>query len=587
MQFTLPPCLPFTIRAEISSFRGANKDALSKVTYTAIDSLPGNKYGMLIPMAQIKRVSLRESEIGSAATFAQFFDVDTYDLLFNELTPDITLTYNKAKLDEINFSLDVESVDKYDFVTMVLRDIAYGLGFGSRFRKDPTQDALMPVVGLSTRYELYIWAALGDDLKQAYANATKGVLATSVGRLYAPEIWDDNLSLKTYAGTASQLDELLSYQFGKGYIYRGLDAKSWYNITYYSLDWTENYLVGIGGSESEANGTTEDKMPYKGSLSFDFGNTAMSSLLSDDRPAKSQLRSMSTGISASEVLEKMHPFYVDGSVPNRPGLTVAVLLNDGYWDVVYSNITYMPFESFEISMDELEFHHDIADYARNCDGLLRGRITRCTEFTDPYRGPRKRYTTQFFNIDHLPQTIEMTIGDSNGAAQQAADIAPLAASATREVKVGMCNLEGLTRVVVERKREGYRVPTRIEVPDFKKGYFVTSVDTDRQTTFTAIGYNANGSTRSLPVTVDPVGEAVQRFSMTMAGDELNLTEVLDGDVQLCGYEITPLQARSLVPVRSGVIDRAMKVNVADLPDGIYVLVCYDEDGNRYTYKFNR
>lgn len=52
--------------------------------------------------------------------------------------PDIILTYNKDRLDDFSFSLEPTPVEKYDFVTMVLRDIAKAMGFSTNITADKT-----------------------------------------------------------------------------------------------------------------------------------------------------------------------------------------------------------------------------------------------------------------------------------------------------------------------------------------------------------------------------------------------------------------------------------------------------------------
>lgn len=588
---TLPPCLPFTIHAEIAEMRGENKNALSKATYAAFDSIGETKFGLLIPVAQIKRVALMEFEIGSAATFGEALSYvdDSYDFLFNESTPDITLTYNKAKLDEFDFTLGEVAQDKYDFVTLVLRDIAYGLGYGNRFRKHPAMDALMPIAGIPTFYENIIWGALGSkDLQVAYANATKGQVKLGRLNLYAPQIWSNELSLKTFIPDGSQIGGLLTNEFAKGYMHRGLDSDSWYNLTQVLLNWEADFLTGPGIPESEANGSTESNMPYNGNVSFDFSDNAKSLYVEKSR-LKAMGRSIEKNPTVDEMCRLLHPFYrpEDDSYKDQ-GWTVAVLLNDGQWDVVYSFITPFPRNKLNISMSDLNFHYDKEKYARNCDGHLRARVTQCKEVTDHYYGPKMCYTIQYFNMDYLPQTIEMGVCElgESAPAQQTLAAEPRATGSVN-VKVGMRNLEGITRVVIEVKREGFRVPGRLNIPDFKKGYFVTSVDENRKTTFTAIGYNANGSTRSLPITVNPVAAETQRFTMNLTGDVIALSENLEGDVPLTSYMIMPLQAKSTASVKEGSLDGGNTISVAELPKGYYVLTCSDAEGEKYSFKFAR
>lgn len=94
---------------------------------------------------------------------------------------------------------------------------------------------------------------------------------------------------------------------------------------------------------------------------------------------------------------------------------------------------------------------------------------------------------------------------------------PAQAGDLRMVRIKMHNIDGLDRVVVERLRQGARVPSRFEVYDFRKGYFETDVDADRSTQFTPIAYNAYGSTRGEPVTVEAASAGVALVPSANAG----------------------------------------------------------------------
>lgn len=67
------------------------------------------------------------------------------------------------------------------------------------------------------------------------------------------------------------------------------------------------------------------------------------------------------------------------------------------------------------------------------------------------------------------------------------------------IRLYFSDLEGIDRLVLERLRDGLRLPSKIEIGDLKKGYFDTSIDMN--TTFTAVAYNENGSTRGTPLYV--------------------------------------------------------------------------------------
>ena len=114
------------IHAKIGKIRGSgNGKLLSRVQPTSynLDNLNDNL------SSRIKYVILAEYNTGSIVTFG---DSIKHEDFFNK--PDITITYNIDYLDE--FSLENTPENKYDFVTVVLRDIAKGLSFISGFTEN-------------------------------------------------------------------------------------------------------------------------------------------------------------------------------------------------------------------------------------------------------------------------------------------------------------------------------------------------------------------------------------------------------------------------------------------------------------------
>lgn len=73
---------------------------------------------------------------------------------------------------------------------------------------------------------------------------------------------------------------------------------------------------------------------------------------------------------------------------------------------------------------------------------------------------------------------------------------------TTPVRIGIKNLEGLTRLVLEVKPQGARVPNKIEVSDLKSGVVELQLTSGKVTTITPVSYNANGSVTGEPLTVD-------------------------------------------------------------------------------------
>lgn len=90
-------------------------------------------------MSMIKGVIL--SELGYGSTYSYLDSVPNLDFL--TLHPDITITYNSRKLDDLSFSLEATSNDKYDFISIALRDILIGLGLSSSYRYDHIDNCLL------------------------------------------------------------------------------------------------------------------------------------------------------------------------------------------------------------------------------------------------------------------------------------------------------------------------------------------------------------------------------------------------------------------------------------------------------------
>lgn len=117
---------------------------------------------------------------------------------------DITITYfNKSNklIENCSFALDENTIDDnyYDFVTIVLRDIAKSFGIiwnnkivvNEQFRINTNN--ILP-------YEKHVLDCLGydGDNHQAYLNAIKGSLAFGKFTIYAPVTWDQERSLNYF-----------------------------------------------------------------------------------------------------------------------------------------------------------------------------------------------------------------------------------------------------------------------------------------------------------------------------------------------------------------------------------------------------
>ncbi|RHL34409.1 hypothetical protein DW026_12855 [Segatella copri] len=502
--------------------------------------------------------------------------------LFNErvtpnmfMEPEITITYYNYNHNLENLcscSLD-GTVDQehYDFVTMALRDIAksFGLVWSSKKIRVPEK---LNIPASPTPFETHVLMSLGANPTVAYKKATMGnpvLVNTEEGyniSLYAPSVWDEERSLNYFIPTSSKkISELLSYQFGKGTVVRDIASDDTYRMFSCLLNWTGLVAVGIGNegnSCGEKVSSTNNILPFKGAFSLNHTAKAMSI----------NSYSKTDGLLDEDSLRN----YVDQFIPksNRPfiGFEVFFLKNDGTWDNVY----YEPgLESFdEINVNEFQPHYDIDSYARSCDGYLRCRVVRYANGAHKVEG-----TAYYFLLDYLPQRVELA--RSATIKQKDED------EYLREVKVGLNNLEGVTKVVVSQLDEDNEMPYLYEVKDFKKGYFIATVDKDFSTTFTITAYNKNGSTTSYPYTLAPLDPSPINVEFRYNSKEISIiasNRRNSGNNLIANMNITPL-----LPVGGVIGKQALtignKVEVSSLPKGSYVLNVYDIYNKKHTFKF--
>lgn len=98
-------------------------------------------------------------------------------------------------------------------------------------------------------------------------------------------------------------------------------------------------------------------------------------------------------------------------------------------------------------------------------------------------------------LDYLPQKVGLTYEFVDTAS-------PLSTQATREektVRIYFSNTEGLSSLILERLIEGARLPGRIAISDIKKGYY--EITLNKNATITAVGFNENGISRGVPITI--------------------------------------------------------------------------------------
>lgn len=586
----MPTTFPIKIHAILDSTTEAS--VLSKYSFNT--RLHTNDNFSYLPFTnkstwtQIKGTTFHEfSGLSNTQIYENVISAD----MFQE--PDIVLTYynkNEALLNNCSFSLyDTPIADRYDFVTIVLRDIAKSLGLhwniksnGSAFRIN--YNTIIP-------YEKSIIGKIySDDNSQMFKNALKGsvVIGDDINwSVYAPTTWNPILSLNYFIPNEYQkITQLLSYEFGKGSVVRDIASDDTYCIFKDILRWKGDIIVGAGGiGYSSKNTNTENVIPYNGTISI-TNNTNRN--YKRNEAEDSLPHSAVYGVSSenfdniSSIINKYHPYYNSGSITANEGWHVSLLLKDGSWDNVFA----YPFHTYPytISTTEFQLNYPIDSYARSCDGYLRCRVN------EGYYNPNYGKVTgmsHYYLIDYLPQNVKMKMAKMLNCEDET--------DYYRDVKIALRDLEGVTKIVVSQLDEGNDVPYSYEIEDFKKGYFTTTVDRDSKSTFTIYSYNKNGKTTCTPYVLQPVDPTPFQLQFKYKEDKITIELVSNrtgirnfiasyriARTDLVTPVITELRTQTL-PERF--IPDSNVIDVSSLSPGFYVLGVIDVRGGTHTFQF--
>lgn len=576
---TLPTALPINITAKIAKIRtSGNNEILSRVGISTM-YYPRLSYSRTNLYSQIKGVLLAEYNYGTNYQFV--------DSLTNEFftQPDIIVTYNSDKLEEFHFTQDAKSVEKYDFVTLVLRDIAKGMGFYSGIKRNGAKNLLKIEESELNPFGKYLCENyLTYDTITAYTNATQGTLPVYLNgygtvQLYAPVTWENDASLNYFLPDSTKtITELLSSDFGKGYVIRNI-SHDYSSLFRNVLGW--KVVIATGGAtdiNTDITYSTENVVAYNGEIVIkeipNIGENSLQEGISSIMMINELEEPTNDYINWDEMFTKYDcSLNMSGNIMSY-GWTVALLKKDGSWDVV-KDFAYTP---YTISTTEFELHCDASEYARTCDGYLRARIT----FTDG-----RVSDATYYVLDYLPQKVEMDfIGvvstESTYSAKAFSDDEYM-----RDIKIGIKNLEGADRVVVQQHDEWDRVPFRYELSDFKDGYFIATVDKEFYSEFTVTAYNENGSTVSDTLVVEPLEPAELTVESDVADNYITVKNSSNRNGNFIGsYEINTVDSYSIRNVTQNTSHIGEnRIDVSALSPGLYILSITECDGKRHTMKF--
>lgn len=580
----LPNCLPINITAKIGNIRGSSSaKLLSKVTYKVYNDKKFETWSReSILSSRIKGVLMKEYTCGA---FRQFVDSITDSSFFEK--PDIVLVYNKNNLDDFSFSLNANSVDKYDFVTLVLRDIAKALGFSTNFTVDTFKKKINFTGKKTTPMETIVSKVLGGDPYVAYEKATNNKLDIYIPELgtcslYAPAVWNNGVSLNSFLPDSSKkITELLTYNFGRGTVYRDIQDYDYLNIFDKFLHWDNGSLtVGPAVARSEGTGSTENIIKNKGNSTIS-DNTSLNSL-SLWQPSSNAVATQQ--LDNNELYQFFAPYnFLLSNNGSNVGWKIAILRKNGLWDVVYENSnTYA--NTLNVNLGELAFHYKMDDYARTVDGYLRCRVVRSKEeYDNLYHRIYYSVRVRYYVLDYIPQKIVMNYA---GIYSDNSIVAYSGDAYTDDIKVCMKNLEGTNRVIVEQYDEGNDMPMRYNVKDFKKGYFIATVDKELYTRFKVIAINDNGQTASDVIEVPPTDP--ESIDVLVSNNSIDLFSQRESKLKqiVTSYEIFQLGS-VLKKVDCGKVV-GKSIELSKCKKGSFVINLFDSKHNkRKTISFVR
>ncbi len=571
----LPPCLPLRVHVTCGRVNSASGIAMSKVRAFGRENF-GKNYLCTSLMSGIKGVVLAELARGVSVTYLD--SIPNIDFLVG--SPDIEITYNSQKLDEFSYSLESDVCQNYDFVSLAIRDLLIGLGLSSSYRYNPiTKELSNPTHGM-TPFEQFVDKVLGNygDNSTRFIEATKGELALTFDlnhslKLYAPSQWQNGVSLNYFIPQAdNSISNILAYNWGRGSVTRSLNDDYSGLVFGDLLGWKANFSVGTNSPTPVVGGSTSVLMPYQGSIEISYASYGYKSSLKQSNPVEYSRSSNEAKNEVYEYVNSFHPMQYGSPYYGGEATSISVLRKDGSWDLVKFYNNYFRDAPLSLTMSDLEFHCPMDDYARSPDGYLKARMTVKAR----NNGEGYDLMSTFFVIDYLPQKV--TLNYSITTPQSTI----IRAGNTQNVRLFFTGLEGVNKLVIEKHRQGARVPTKIIVTDFKCGYYDTTID--RVTTFTAVAYNDNGATKGVPVTVAPISPPALDIDFTYNTNSIKLQSKcsLNLDFKYKISSVDNCEFDVMYGETTGIVD------VSNLKSGIYILSIFDSDFNSLKeFKFKK
>lgn len=233
------------------------------------------------------------------------------------------------------------------------------------------------------------------------------------------------------------------------------------------------------------------------------------------------------------------------------------------------------------------------NYARSTSGGLKYRLTKCTQYYDRLNGGvYHSYRVKYFTRDFTPQKANIKFSKIHNTIDSKQNSYRSFVSTTDDdyfvdVEIGLSNVEGATRVVVEQLDEGETMPFLYEIEDFRKGYFIANLDRELKTNLTVIAYNDNGQRRSNTITIEPVGSQTNSIDIKYLENIIQIDGLNEKLLETRRFQYSLTRLNELSVSEDIKIITSNSIDVSSALSGIYVLNLYKDSEKIRTFKFSK
>lgn len=396
-----------------------------------------------------------------------------------------------------DYNLNTENIqpNKYDFVTVALQALIKAVGFSCKTYSSGTT---VTITDPSNKYTHSILSSNSSD-NYRYAISGQATIQAASGsknkwKLECNAPYKPGISLNYFAEEPSNKETaIMQYGISKGsYIrYVGNGIKDFFSF----CGWDRPIITSGKNSISIENGKANSVIAFQGVHSKEKSDLPSNRLLSNDND------DVYNYISTRSETGNVDGYYV--------------LLRDGSWEDfrgVFANLTQNE------------------KYSRSADGHLRIKHIYTINMGNTYGNKYVSYEL----YSYLPQKPDASLNSYQESTDlyRLKTIRPLSTTSNDDVyldvEIGLKNLEGTTKVVVEQTDSDYPVPYSYIVDNPKEGKFIAYMNKSYPSTFKLTYINSNGQTVGDSFVLDLREKSLSQTEINIVLSKSNITYRING-----------------------------------------------------------